>query len=92
MPLPLTIPNSNQPLVESDGTATRPMQLFMAGVAPAINNFKVAGLPNGVRGLQATVTDGDAALAWGAAITNTGAGATSYLVWYNGSGWKVLGK
>lgn len=88
----LTVPNNNTAIVCPDGTATRPMQLFMAGVAPAIVNFKVTNLPPGVRGYQATVTDADAALTWGQSVTNTGAGATSYLVWYNGSGWKVLGK
>jgi hypothetical protein len=88
----LTVPNNSTPIVDQNGRATSPMQMFMGGVAPAILNYKVAGLPAPVRGLLATVTDGDAGLAWGATIINSGAGATTYLVWYNGSNWTVLGK
>ncbi len=35
------------------------------------------------------VTDGAAALAWGATVT--GGGTAQYLVWYNGTNWTVLG-
>lgn len=52
----------------------------------------VATLPTGVAGATAYVTDGDAALAWGATVVNSGSGATKYLVWYNGSNWTVAGK
>lgn len=43
-------------------------------------------------GMTARITDGDAALAWGATAVNSGSGATPYLVWYNGSNWTVVGK
>ncbi|MGZ3639406.1 MAG: hypothetical protein ACXVCX_16375 [Ktedonobacterales bacterium] len=88
----LTVPNNNTPLVCQDGTATRAMQLFMGQVAPAIVNFRVTGLPVAKLGDLATVSDGDAGLAWGATITNTGTSSTKYMVWYNGSGWRVIGK
>lgn len=88
----LTVPNNSQTIVDQGGRATSPMQLFMAGVAPAIQNFRVTNLPAGMLGLLATVSDGDAALAWGASVTNTGTSSTKYMVWYNGSGWKVIGK
>lgn len=57
---------------------------------PVVPSFTVAGLPTGVAGAQAYVTDGAAALAWGATVT--GGGATKYLVWFNGSAWTVTGK
>ena len=41
-------------------------------------------------GTIASVTDGAAGLAWGATLT--GGGSTKYLVWYNGTGWSVVGK
>lgn len=53
-------------------------------------SYTVATLPTPSTGRQAVVTDGTASLAWGAAVT--GGGSTTYLVWYNGSGWKVMGK
>lgn len=52
----------------------------------------VSTLPTGVAGMTAYVTDGDAGLAWGATVVNTGAGATKYLVWFNGANWTVAGK
>lgn len=54
--------------------------------------YTVAGLPAGAVGQIARITDGDAALAWGATAVNSGAGATAYLVWYNGTNWTVMGK
>lgn len=88
----LQIPNNNTPIVCPDGTATRAMQLFMGGVAPSIMNFSVTRMPLGAFGNLATVSDADSGLAWGATVTNTGGGATKYLVWYNSSNWTVLGK
>jgi hypothetical protein len=46
----------------------------------------------GTAGRYSHVTDGDAALAWGATVINSGAGATKYLVWDNGTNWTVAGK
>lgn len=80
---------------------------YALNVAAGVSNFggplvvaaayTVATLPSTaptgkVTGAQATVTDGDASLAWGATVINSGGGATKYLVWYNGSNWTVLGK
>jgi hypothetical protein len=42
-------------------------------------------------GQMAVVTDGIASLTWGAAVTTGGQTAT-YLVWWNGANWTVLGK
>jgi hypothetical protein len=42
-------------------------------------------------GMRACVTDGDANLEWSDTVVNSGAGATKYLVWYNGSNWIVDG-
>jgi hypothetical protein len=54
------------------------------------NGYTVATLPAAVAGMVAYVTDGTAALAWGATVT--GGGSTKYLVWYNGTNWTVAGK
>lgn len=54
--------------------------------------YTVAALPSGVTGQVARITDGDAALAWGDVAINSGAGATSYMVWFNGTNWTILGK
>lgn len=54
-------------------------------------SFTVSTLPaSPTIGRIAVVTDGTAALAWGATVT--GGSTTKYLVWYNGSAWTVLGK
>lgn len=56
--------------------------------------FTVATLPAAASwgGATAYVTDGDASLAWGDTVVNTGSGATPYLVWSNGTNWTVTGK
>lgn len=63
-----------------------------AAVVEVAKAYTVATLPTAVIGKMARVTDGDASLAWGATVINSGAGATSYLVWYNGTSWTVVGK
>lgn len=45
-----------------------------------------------VLGMMAVVNDGDALLAWGDPVVNSGGGATPYAVWYNGTAWTVVGK
>ncbi len=56
-----------------------------------VTSYTVSTLPaSPVLGRIAVVTDGTAALAWGA--TATGGASTKYLVWYNGSAWTILGK
>lgn len=59
----------------------------------AIAATTIANLPGSpTTGRVSAVTDGDAALAWGATAVNSGAGATKYLVWFNGAAWKIVGK
>ena len=60
------------------------------GVSANTNTYTVATLPTPTLGLTAIVTDGTSGLAWGATVT--GGFSTSYLVWYNGAAWTVLGK
>lgn len=53
----------------------------------------IANLPvTPAAGMMAYVTDGDADLAWGTTVANSGEGGTKYLVWYNGTNWTVVGK
>ena len=53
----------------------------------------IANLPaSPAAGWKASVSDGDAALAWGATAVNSGAGATYYEVGHNGTNWTVTGK
>lgn len=76
--------------------ANRPRTVYIAtkAVSPIVQytSFTVSTLPTPTAGMTAYVTDGDAGLAWGATVVNTGAGATKYLVWYNGTNWTVMGK
>lgn len=70
----------------NDGTAGHKGTVLLRGQT-------IASLPaSPVAGMRATVTDGDSGLAWGATAVNTGSGATTYAVWYNGSAWTVEGK
>jgi hypothetical protein len=41
-------------------------------------------------GRIAVVTDGTSGLSWGSTVT--GGSSTTYLVWYNGTSWNVIGK
>ena len=57
--------------------------------------FLVASLPTaGIIGRFAHVTNGDSGLAWGDTVTSASSpvGTTPYLVWDNGTNWKVAGK
>lgn len=72
------------------GVTTAAVWTFAA--PPVIPGYTVAGLPTGVLGAMARVTDGTASLAWGATVTGGGGGTTQYLVWYNGTNWTVMGK
>lgn len=49
-------------------------------------------LPTAIVGTVASISDGDSGLTWGATAVNSGSGATTYLVWYNGAAWTVIGK
>ena len=55
--------------------------------------YTVSTLPApSAAGPLAFVTDGDSGLSWGAAVINSGAGATKYAVWFNGTNWTIFGK
>jgi hypothetical protein len=54
--------------------------------------YTVATLPVGTVGQIAQVSDGDALLAYGDTVVNSGAGTTPYLVWYNSNDWTVIGE
>ena len=56
------------------------------------SGYTVSTLPTGTIGMHAYVTDGDASLAWGATVVNSGSGTTKYMVWFNGTNWTVMGK
>ena len=56
-----------------------------------VKGYTVATLPSSPSiGAMAYVTNGTAALAWGATVTGTGSAV--YLVWWNGANWTVVGK
>lgn len=65
---------------------SQPVPVVIVGGVVTVANLPAAP---GV-GQTATVTDGTAALAWGATVT--GGGSTKYLVFYNGANWTVAGK
>ena len=78
-----------------------PIQLGedLTDIASALTTLKVSvpttivNLPGApATGQIAAVSDGDPGLAWGAIVVNSGAGATKYLVWYNGTNWTVIGE
>jgi hypothetical protein len=56
-----------------------------------VKGYTVATLPSSPSiGQLAYVTDGTAGLAWGANLT--GSHATTYLTWWNGAHWTVVGE
>lgn len=55
------------------------------------NGFTFSTLPSPTLGRVAFIIDGPASQAWGATISS-GGGSTSYLLWYNGTAWTVIGK
>jgi len=63
-----------------------------ASVFQAATAYTVGTLPGTPTvGMIARVTDGDSGLTFGNTVVNTGAGATPYLCWYNGTNWTVIG-
>ena len=57
----------------------------------SLNGYTVATLPSSPSiGNMAYVSDGGAALAWGATVT--GGASTFYIVGWNGANWTVVGK
>lgn len=57
----------------------------------SLKGYTVAGLPSSPSiGSLAYITDGTAGLAWGAPAT--GGHSTTYLCWWNGAAWTVVGK
>lgn len=94
--LTLTLTNNANVTVPSGGTlvsvnSTDTLTNKTLDVAK-VKNYTVATLPAGAVGMLARVTDGDASLAWGDTVINSGAGATHYLVWFNNANWTVVGK
>jgi len=58
----------------------------------SVKGYTVATLPSSPSiGMLAFITNGASALAWGANATAS-TGAVTYLVWWNGTQWSVLGK
>lgn len=76
----------------ASGAAAKPTFRTLGTPDLIPSTYTVSILPTPTFGMTACVTDGDAALAWGATVVNSGAGATKYLVWYNGANWTVIGK
>ena len=77
-----------------------PLNLTAAGTGTVkVNSVAEIAVSSTVAGLPATpavgmitrVTDGDSGLTFGNTVVNSGAGATPYLVWYNGTNWTILG-
>lgn len=85
----MTFPSTTGTVVTLAATQTLTAKTL---TTPILSSFTVATLPAGTAGMMAYVTDGDAALAWGATVVNTGVGATKYLCWYNSANWTVAGK
>lgn len=70
---------------------TQLASIVSALLGVALRGYTVATLPASPSlGNMAYVTDGTAALAWGATVT--GAGSTFYIVGWNGVHWTVVGK
>ena len=86
LPAPNTTANNFFQYANTGGVVTIPK------LSAIFNGYAISALPSPVVGMQAYITDGDAGLTWGATAVNTGAGATTYLVWYNGTNWTVIGK
>ena len=86
-------------LTDADGVFTVPVTGTSISASGPVNadrfktttGYTIAGLPSPVLGMITRITDGDSALAVGAIAVNSGSGATPYLVWYNGTNWKILG-
>jgi hypothetical protein len=68
------------------------LKLDTVGSVEITTGLTVATLPGTpLAGMIARVTDGDSGLTFGNTVVNSGAGATPYLVWYNGTNWTVIG-
>ena len=72
------------------GTVLGDTLIDLKGSVTLTTGYTIATLPAPVLGREARITDGDAALAWGATAVNSGAGATPYRVWYDGTAWKIF--
>ena len=76
-------------------TSTTTIEVYNAIYEPAITiapGYTIDTLPTPTGCMIVYITDGDLGLTWGATAINSGAGATPYLVWYNGTAWTVIGK
>jgi len=89
--LNLVANSTNSLSVRSSGVDSKVQHNF-GSVLSLTNDYTIATLPGSpTGGMIARVTDGDAALTHGQTVVNSGAGATPYLVWYNGTNWTVIG-
>jgi hypothetical protein len=77
-------------------TDLSPISSQLARIASALGPsgaVTIANLPaTPTTGQRGTVTDGDSGLAWGANAVNSGSGATTYGVFWNGAQWSVEAK
>jgi hypothetical protein len=86
----LTGSNGGNPMISASAGSLAVGSPLLFSSTVGLANYTVATLPVGVTGSVARVTDGAAALAWGATVT--GGGTAQYLVWYNGAAWTVVGR
>jgi len=78
--------------VLNDDTDTEVFGVEQSGVVQIGGERLIANLPSSpAAGMITRVTDGDSGLTFGNTVVNTGAGATPYLCWYNGTNWTVIG-
>jgi len=78
--------------VINDDTDTEVFGVEQSGVVQIGGERLIADLPSSpTAGMITRVTDGDSGLTFGNTVTNSGAGATPYLCWYNGTNWTVIG-
>ena len=86
---------ANQKLVfeaPSAGSLATVLEIGSLGYLHLTKGSTIASLPGTPAvGMIARVTDGDSGLTFGNTVVNTGAGATPYLCWYNGTNWTVIG-
>ena len=78
--------------VMNDDTDTEVFGVEQSGVVQIGGERLIANLPSSpTAGMITRVTDGDSGLTFGNTVVNSGAGATPYLVWYNGTNWTIIG-
>ena len=99
LPIPLTGGEVIEIVSPGTAAAGNNYQVLLSVLAaffstsPGLQVYTVATLPTpSGPGALASVSDGDSGLNWGDTVINSGAGATPYAVWFNGTAWTVFGK